>query len=63
MLTDSHMIDGDGDGVDMSYGNVTASSDAAKCLKALDQAHGGQEYECLQHCSSLIQDHSESSGE
>ena len=23
MLTDSHMIDGDGDGVDMSYGNIT----------------------------------------
>ena len=22
-MTDSHMIDGDGDGVDMSYGNVT----------------------------------------
>ena len=31
MLTESHMIDGDGDGVDMSYGNVTGGKEV-KCL-------------------------------
>ena len=42
MLTDSHMIDGDRDGVDMSYGNVTRES-FARIEEKLRENRRGEE--------------------